>query len=136
MQEDHMLKEKEIEIGPDVDMYQGDRLKRPQNQLWRAIKERKQCQNDSFKLRQEFLEKLVGEEAELDPHRSKATIICYMKNQEATTRMYNILRRYLKPDQTKCCNFIEVPDLEKFKTLTQKTVTHYQRTGEYQKGAL
>eukprot|EP00957_Ditylum_brightwellii_P010506 796274-Ditylum_brightwellii.AAC.1 len=107
MKEDHMLKEKELEIGPDVDIYQGDRSRQPQNQLRRAIKERKQCRNDSFKLRQEFLEKLAEEEAELNPHISKATILCNMKHQQATTRMYKIMRRYLKPDQNGCCNFIK-----------------------------
>ena len=59
-----------------------------------------------------------------------------MKHQEATTRMYKIMKRYLKPDQNGCCNFITVSDHEKLKTLIQQTVTHYQRTGEDQKGAL
>eukprot|EP00957_Ditylum_brightwellii_P021997 1659175-Ditylum_brightwellii.AAC.1 len=41
IKEDHVLKEKEHEIGPDVDIYQGDRPMRPQNQMRRAMTKRK-----------------------------------------------------------------------------------------------
>ena len=136
MEEDHILQEKAIEIGPEIDIYQGNKERSPKAQLRKALKERKKCQNNSFKLRQEFLEKLAEEEADYDPHNSKATILRSMKQREATTRTYKIMRRYLKPDKDGCCNFIEVPDIEKFRTLTQQTITHYQRTGEEQKCAI
>eukprot|EP00957_Ditylum_brightwellii_P086530 6583494-Ditylum_brightwellii.AAC.1 len=66
-------------------------------QLRWALRERKLCRNNSFKLRQSYLERLVEEEA-VTGSSTKESIIRRMKATEATKRMYRLLQKYLKPE--------------------------------------
>eukprot|EP00957_Ditylum_brightwellii_P017097 1289010-Ditylum_brightwellii.AAC.1 len=51
-------------LGPEVDVYQGNQNRKPSTQLRKAVKQLGSCWNNSFKLRQKFLEELAEEAAE------------------------------------------------------------------------
>eukprot|EP00957_Ditylum_brightwellii_P162977 12410238-Ditylum_brightwellii.AAC.1 len=84
-------------ISSKIDLYQGDHNRRPMTQLRRALRERKLCHTNSFKLRQAYLERLAEDEAATG-NSSKESILRRMKAAEATKRMYRLLRQYLKPE--------------------------------------
>jgi hypothetical protein len=92
---DELLK-LEVELA-DVDLYQGDEGRSIQGQIRKAFKLRKAAQNNSFQLRQDFLEKLAEEEAALNENSTKEKILRSMRRTEAQRRMYRILNQYLKP---------------------------------------
>eukprot|EP00978_Attheya_sp_CCMP212_P043823 scaffold292961_cov59-Attheya_sp.AAC.2 len=78
-------------------------------QLRKAIKARKAVRNNSFKLRQAFVEKLAEEQAALCENSTKEKIIRSMQRTEAQRRMYKILNQYLKPNEQEGITQIDVP---------------------------
>eukprot|EP00957_Ditylum_brightwellii_P037750 2854712-Ditylum_brightwellii.AAC.1 len=72
-------------ISTKIDLYQGDPNRRPMTQLRRALRERKICRNNSFKLRQAYLKRLAEEEAGTG-NSTKESILRRMKATEATKR--------------------------------------------------
>eukprot|EP00978_Attheya_sp_CCMP212_P033779 scaffold138152_cov30-Attheya_sp.AAC.1 len=93
----------------DEDIYQGDKDRSIMGQLRKAIKARKAVWNNSFKLRQAFLEKLAEEQAALSENSTKEKIIQSMQRTEAQRRMYKILNQYLKPNEREGITQIDVP---------------------------
>eukprot|EP00957_Ditylum_brightwellii_P030099 2278407-Ditylum_brightwellii.AAC.1 len=56
-EDDELLERIKQNIRGDYDIYQGDKSRTTSGQLHRAKKERKNCQNNSFTLQQEYLGK-------------------------------------------------------------------------------
>eukprot|EP00978_Attheya_sp_CCMP212_P047144 scaffold421241_cov56-Attheya_sp.AAC.2 len=82
-----------------MDSFQGDEKKTIYIQIRFAKKKRKELRNNSFELRQQFLENLAEEEAALQKDNSKKEqILCSIKKTESQKRMYAIMQRYLKPE--------------------------------------
>ena len=96
MNDKYVLGERMNEIDPAVDIYQGDENRKPKGQLRKAAKYLKQCRNDSRKLRDKYIQRIALEEATTNGNADVAKIVQRMHHQEAMTRMYAILKRYLK----------------------------------------
>eukprot|EP00957_Ditylum_brightwellii_P188776 14369470-Ditylum_brightwellii.AAC.1 len=88
-----------------------DRL--PSGQLCRAKKERKNCLNNSFKLRQEYLEKLVDELHDDATQERRTRIIKRIKDTKSRKRMYTLLRSYLKPKDRAGLHHVDVPEWDR-----------------------
>eukprot|EP00957_Ditylum_brightwellii_P097533 7428192-Ditylum_brightwellii.AAC.1 len=80
------LEKLEEKIGPEEDIYHGDKEKTSLGQLQRAKKKRQKRRNNSRKIREEWQERLAKESKENDPTATKATILQAMKHREATNR--------------------------------------------------
>ena len=78
-------------LGPGIDVNQAKPNLVPTSQLRRAIKYRKQCRNNSFKLCQEFLEELAEESIDGDTTKDKAKIIKNIQHHKSSKQMYRIL---------------------------------------------
>ena len=98
----------EIELA-DTDLYQGDPERSILGQIRKAYKLRRDARNNSFQLRQDFLEKLAEEEAARNGNSTKEKILRSMRRAEAQRRMYKILNQYLKPDDRAGITQIDVP---------------------------
>eukprot|EP00957_Ditylum_brightwellii_P136462 10407129-Ditylum_brightwellii.AAC.1 len=85
------LKEMEIKLGPELDVYQGNKTRKAISQLRLAIKTRRRIQNNSFKIRQEFLES-SADEMSTEYNMDKAKIIKHVKDAASKMRMYSLLR--------------------------------------------
>eukprot|EP00978_Attheya_sp_CCMP212_P000099 scaffold186_cov32-Attheya_sp.AAC.2 len=114
----------EIELA-DTDLIQGDPERSISGQIRKAYKLRREARNNSFKLRQDFLEKLAEEEATRNDNSTKEKILRSMRRSEAQRRMYKILNQYLKPDDRAGITQIDIPvespdGNEKFKRITIK----------------
>eukprot|EP00957_Ditylum_brightwellii_P093468 7118272-Ditylum_brightwellii.AAC.2 len=93
----YVLAERRKEIDPAVDIYQGDEKSKPTGQLRKAEKNVERCRNDSRKLREEYQQRKALEEATTNKKTEVAKIVKRMNHQEAMTRIYAIMKRYLKP---------------------------------------
>jgi hypothetical protein len=116
------LNKLEIELANE-DIYQGNKERPILSQICLAFKRRQAARNNSFQLRQSFLERLAEEEAALSENSTKEKILRSMKRTEAQKRMYTILNQYLKPNQRAGISQIEVPVTSTDRTTTHKTVT-------------
>eukprot|EP00957_Ditylum_brightwellii_P046226 3507307-Ditylum_brightwellii.AAC.2 len=65
----------EEEVGPEEDIYHGDKEENPLGQPQQAKKERQKRRNNSRKIREEWQEKLAEESEKNDPMATKATIL-------------------------------------------------------------
>ena len=79
----------EIELA-DEDIFQGDSGQTIHGQIRKAYKLRRATRNDSFNLRQAFLEKLAEEEAAVNENSTKEKILRSMRKTKAQRRMYKI----------------------------------------------
>eukprot|EP00978_Attheya_sp_CCMP212_P008857 scaffold20822_cov52-Attheya_sp.AAC.3 len=114
----------EIELA-DTDLFQGDPERSISGQIRKAYKLRREARNNSFKLRQDYLEKLAEEEATRNNNSTKEKILRSMRRSEAQRRMYKILNQYLKSDDRAGITQIDIPvespdGNEKFKRITIK----------------
>eukprot|EP00957_Ditylum_brightwellii_P131446 10025333-Ditylum_brightwellii.AAC.2 len=100
----------EEQMGPKVDIYQGNINRKASGQVWLAVKTRKRIWNNSFKIRQELLEQ-YAEEIITDNHEDKAKIIKWIKDAKSEKRVYAMLRQYLKPDESRTSlSQVDVPE--------------------------
>ena len=83
------LTKMEIELA-DEDIFQGDSGRTIHGQIRKAYKLRRATRNDSFNLRQAFLEKLAEEEAAVNENSTKEKILRSMRKTKAQRRMYKI----------------------------------------------
>jgi hypothetical protein len=116
------LTKMEIELA-DEDIFQGDSGRTIHGQIRKAYKLRRATRNDSFNLRQAFLEKLAEEEAAVNENSTKEKILRSMRKTEAQRRMYKILHQYLKPDDRAGISQIDVPVSIPGQDVTHKRVT-------------
>ena len=56
-----------------------------------------------------------------------------IKKQEASIRMYMVMKRYLMPEKESSTTFIQVPDKETFKTNAQKAIEKYSEENNKEK---
>eukprot|EP00957_Ditylum_brightwellii_P039410 2981769-Ditylum_brightwellii.AAC.1 len=94
------LKEMEVKLGLEVDVYQGNKTRKASGQLRLAIKTRRRIQNNSFKTRQEFIERRADKMSTED-NADRAKSIKHMKDTESKRRMYSLLRWYLKSNDNR-----------------------------------
>eukprot|EP00957_Ditylum_brightwellii_P022166 1672780-Ditylum_brightwellii.AAC.1 len=90
--DDTALKDISNKLSPDVDIFQGNPSRSVSAQLHLAKKERKRCRNNSYKLRQEFLERLNDDIIDGDTTKDRARIIRGIKDKESKNRMHAIMR--------------------------------------------
>eukprot|EP00957_Ditylum_brightwellii_P210351 15364866-Ditylum_brightwellii.AAC.1 len=86
------LENLEEEIGPEEDIYNGDKEKTSFWQLLRAKKEIQKRRNNSRIIREEWQERLTEESKENNPTATKAMILRSMKHREATNRMWQTMK--------------------------------------------
>eukprot|EP00957_Ditylum_brightwellii_P161099 12265832-Ditylum_brightwellii.AAC.1 len=79
------------------------------------MKFRKKCRNDSYRLRQEFLEKLADDYINEHTTKDKSKVVKSIKDKEIKIRIYNIMRRYLKPTDRSGITQLDIQEWDKFK---------------------
>eukprot|EP00957_Ditylum_brightwellii_P195372 14885620-Ditylum_brightwellii.AAC.1 len=97
-------------LGPDVDIFQGNPSRSVSAQLRFAKKERKICHNNSYKLCQEFLERLADDIIDGDTTKDRAKIIQGIKDKESKKRIYAIMHRHLKPQDRSGLTQLNIPE--------------------------
>eukprot|EP00978_Attheya_sp_CCMP212_P013060 scaffold32610_cov79-Attheya_sp.AAC.2 len=126
---EHIITELEIDL-TDEDLYQGDADRSIHGQIRKVYKLRKQARNNSFKLRQDFLEKLAEEEAALNKNSTKEKILRSIRRSEAQRRMYKILNQYLKPEDRAGISQIDIPVVSPDGSNTLKRITIQEEMNE------
>ena len=112
--DDKLLERIKLRIRGKYDIYHGDRDRSTSGQLCRAKKERKNSRNNSFKLRQEYLEKLVDKLHDNATQERRTRIIKGIKDTESRKRMYALLRRYLNSKDRAGLHHVDVPEWDQF----------------------
>eukprot|EP00957_Ditylum_brightwellii_P053583 4059787-Ditylum_brightwellii.AAC.1 len=97
-QDESIIQEIADKLGLDQDIFQGNSDQPISAQLQKAIKFRKKYHNDSYRLRQEFLEQLADDYINGDTTQVKSKVVKSIKDKDNKIRTYNIMRRYLKPN--------------------------------------
>eukprot|EP00957_Ditylum_brightwellii_P182623 13910555-Ditylum_brightwellii.AAC.1 len=108
----NILQLRRQEIDPEVDIFQGEEKRKASAQLRKAKKHLTKCRNNSYKLRQEYLQRKAEEMVPGGEQEEIQKMVKQMKHQEARIRMYAIMKRYLKPERDGGTSFIMVPDKE------------------------
>eukprot|EP00957_Ditylum_brightwellii_P178480 13595407-Ditylum_brightwellii.AAC.1 len=122
-QDESIIQEIADKLGPDQDIFQGNSNQHISAQLQKGIKFRKKCCNNSYRLRQDFLEQLVDDYIDGDTTKVKSKVVKSIKDKESKIRTYNIMRRYLKPNDQSGLTQLDIPEWNKFEFILILSIT-------------
>eukprot|EP00957_Ditylum_brightwellii_P067720 5140721-Ditylum_brightwellii.AAC.1 len=83
IQDSQVLLERRTKIDPTIDIYQGDKKRKPTGQLRKMLKYLKQCRNNSRTLRDEYQQQKATEEATTDNKKETSNIVKRVQNHKA-----------------------------------------------------
>jgi hypothetical protein len=117
IKDEELLKDILKQIPPDYDIFQGHPNGTTNKQLLQARKYCSKCRNNSYKLRQDFLEQLADELMEEDDTQDRAVIVHKIRDAESKRRMYAVMKKYFKPGNKAGITHLDVPEWDKFELI-------------------